>query len=212
MDGSRFDDITRALAAGASRRAVLRRLGAGLAGVGLAAAGRGAARAAPSPCAAFCADQPGARGAQCRQACRACAGGPAATCLNAATGSFACTDLLTDEANCGACGAACGAGETCQDAVCCATTVCGPTCCDAGQDACLLNQSCAETCTPTGAACPQGCGCFPSVEGPYHCIASGNPTCDDIPQVCSSTADCPPGQHCQETGCGARCLALCPTA
>ena len=120
MDSQRFDAITRAFATGTSRRAVLRRLGAGLAGFGLVATGRGLAAAAPSACASFCADQPGARGAQCRQTCKACTGGPAATCFNAATGSFTCEDILTDEANCGGCGNVCL--TTCRNGTCCIAT------------------------------------------------------------------------------------------
>ena len=64
---------------------------------------------------------------------------------------------------------------------------------------------------------PQRVPCsIPSVEGPSHCAT--NPTCASVPQVCASTAECPPGQHCQVTGCGPdqslvnRCVPLCATA
>ena len=40
MDQERFDEITKALASGASRRTLLRRIGAGIAGLGLLGAGR----------------------------------------------------------------------------------------------------------------------------------------------------------------------------
>ncbi len=66
MESQRLDDIARALATDTSRRVLLRRLGAGLAGLGLAAVRRRTSDAAPNACASFCVDQPGARGAQCR--------------------------------------------------------------------------------------------------------------------------------------------------
>ena len=79
MDGKKFDDLTEALAAGASRRRVLKLLGGGLAGgLGLALGGRKAARAgvAPPPppsgpgnsaCAKLCAElfPPGKERGQC---------------------------------------------------------------------------------------------------------------------------------------------------
>ena len=55
MDGQRFDDLSRAVARGTTRRQALRLLGGGLAAALLAAAGRGQrAAAAPPPPTASC--------------------------------------------------------------------------------------------------------------------------------------------------------------
>ncbi len=57
-------------------------------------------------------------------------------------------------------------GGTCdEDTKCASASCCASTCCAGGQDACLLNQSCAETCTSND-TCPAGCGRgYPSVGG-----------------------------------------------
>src|SRR5687768_3687047 len=57
MDGRRFDDLTRLLATGTSRRGVLRALGGG--GAVLAAVLGRRAEAAPSTCSVGCAGLPG---------------------------------------------------------------------------------------------------------------------------------------------------------
>lgn len=90
--------------------------------------GRGTVGAAPDECAVFCADQLGPRKAQCRQTCKACAGGPASNCFNASTGSFTCAD--TDPNNCGACGNRCNEGVDCADGTCsvCAADACPSEC------------------------------------------------------------------------------------
>jgi hypothetical protein len=91
--------------------------------------------------------------------------------------------------------------------------------CPAGKSS-LSNYSCAKTCT-TGADCPGAdpptgvCGCvYSSVEGPKYCLAPVQ-TCDRIPQVCTSTAQCPQGQFCAVTECpgdNRRCWPLCSAA
>jgi hypothetical protein len=84
--------------------------------------------------------------------------------------------------------------------------------CPTGHD-CLTNGSCARSCN-FSVDCPSGCGCSQAtVEGGRHCVESLQ-TCDDLAQVCTSTAECPPGHHCQETGCSGpnqkRCVRVCP--
>jgi hypothetical protein len=105
------------------------------------------------------------------------------------------------------CGGSCGgclATQACQSGNC----VCA---CPAGQ-VCLSNESCATVC-PSG--CDTTCGCSdPSAEGPQHCVPL-NASCETAVQSCTSTIECPLGQHCQETGCGPggsierRCVTLC---
>jgi hypothetical protein len=124
-----------------------------------------------------------------------------------------CAGKVCGDDGCGAtCGVACGGGQVCQDGRCvCANggVPCLSRCCAPGQ-VCLDNASCATVCM--GETCPAGCSCsFASVEGPQHCGALVS-DCGQFPQECTSTAQCPPGQHCQETTCPGnpkRCFPLC---
>jgi hypothetical protein len=190
MDGQRFDEITRALVVGTSRRTVLRRLGAGIAGIGLAVVGRGLT-AAPNECAVLCADQPGARGAQCRQTCKRCGGGPAATCFDDSTASFTCVDILSDPNNCGAC------ANACQGAPICANGVCGacnnPGTCAVGFPSCGMDPNCA---------------CLETSSGTGFCFTRGNAGCRN---ACpNGQSDCQPGELCFVNTCcgGPTCIAL----
>jgi hypothetical protein len=121
-------------------------------------------------------------------------------------------------------------GGTCQHGSCCVPELPAATCagrcgtwtntcrqpvvcpgCPSGQD-CLSNGSCTLTCAAQGVACGPGCLCSsPSVEGPNRCIESFA-GCAANPQACTSTAECPRGEHCQNVSCGAssqRCVPLC---
>ena len=74
MDGTRFDNLAKKFA---TRRRVLKGLGAAVAGAGVAATGPGRTLAqGGSECVAFCAQQAGpgsgARFSQCKRACRQC--------------------------------------------------------------------------------------------------------------------------------------------
>lgn len=185
MDSQRFDDITRAFATEFNRRAILRPLVAGLVGFGLTAINREIA-AAPNDCAVFCADQPGARGAECRQVCKKCAGGPPAVCFNESRGSFACFDVQSDPDNCGSCGTVCEAPRTaCANGSC----ACPPG--TAFIQATGICRSCAEllgTCAEasdcgTGGgdrACQNGCCCVPAGSTSLGCVP-GVP----VPNCCS---------------------------
>jgi hypothetical protein len=104
----------------------------------------------------------------------------------------------------GSCGN-CGIGFACQGGTCTCT-------CPGGQQ-CLSNGSCGMLCT-SDANCLNGCVCsgFPPVSGgPQLCGAAGG--CGDVPQRCSSTAECPAGWACQWTNCETehpdRCVPLC---
>lgn len=72
----------------------------------------------------------------------------AETCCDAA-----CVDLQTDAANCGACGAACGNGLTCQGGIC--GVACGSDFCPAASEICVDNacETCDVTCTGSATAC-----------------------------------------------------------
>jgi hypothetical protein len=96
--------------------------------------------------------------------------------------------------------------DNCRKPVACA--------CPVGKS-CLLNNSCASACSAPE-TCPPGCTClFPAVEGGMYCISLAV-SCATVPQVCTSTVQCPLGQHCMLTGCGVsgpenRCVPLCPS-
>jgi hypothetical protein len=85
--------------------------------------------------------------------------------------------------------------------------------CEAGQN-CLANDSCATACTLGSTVCGGGCTCsVENMEGLHHCVETV--FCDDIPQTCASTAECPRGQQCQRVVCNGglatRCVPLCPS-
>jgi hypothetical protein len=178
VDNERFDDIARALASGVNRRTLLTRLGAGFASLGFLRLGVSGVDAAPHPCNVFCADQPGPRGAQCRQTCKQCEHGPTGMCFNADTGSFTC----------------CGGGDICLDNASCAQTcdpqrsnVCPAGCgCTSFQSAeggfhCIQTDLPCETlgsiCSATR-DCPQGYQCqYTGCNGgEYRCV----PLCDAV--------------------------------
>lgn len=125
MEPDRFDDLTRWLAAGASRRRILTGLG-GAFGAALVAATRGVTSAAPggnSACDAFCHTVFGdtrAAGQCTRDAahgnpnglCAQCGADPANYC------DGTCTDISSDPNNCGGC------GNVCATSVANATGIC----------------------------------------------------------------------------------------
>ncbi len=86
--------------------------------------------------------------------------------------------------------------------------------CAAGWE-CLSNRSCERLCTPPAPPCPTGCGCSrDTIEGGNHCVPTGRDCVADTPQECTSTMQCPLGQHCQPTTCldkpnPNRCVRLC---
>jgi hypothetical protein len=155
MESNRFDDLTRALGGGQSRRRMLKALG----GAALAAAGLTRID--------------GAEAAACKSPNVRCGKGKDAICA----------DLQTDEANCGACGNVCGAdgtNETCCDGVCTQVTGAGAACCSDAQcgDGMLCHSSYHICFTPPwegqcGIGCTRdvecnssvGCICNPSSTG-----------------------------------------------
>ena len=192
MEETRFDELTRTLGQRPSRRGVLTAVAAGVAmlvGVGQTAEARrrrvrkqARGNKGPDACAVRCADQPKARGAQCRQICRSCEAGPAGTCLNYETGAFTCSD--TDPRNCGSCGHICpDSTPVCADGACCVAfgEDCGGDpdhpCCGAGNycgdfntcvacvpenGGCFVRNCCAGlTCLPVGGTDPGNYICVP---------------------------------------------------
>ena len=96
-----------------------------------------------------------------------------------------CTDVASDEANCGACAVVCPGRLTCVGGACTCTDGCGPTCADTRTDP--------EHCGACGRACASGGLC---VDGRCSC-PSGTVECDG---VCAALTE---PEHCG--ACGRRC-------
>ena len=185
MDADRFATVLRCLTATPSRRFVARALS------GLAVSGALASRLWPSRRTGQEKEEETEEEAIVRAA-RGATAPPPPPCVP--------QDLAT------VCAAGCGTrSDNCGRSVDCP--------CPADR-VCLANGGCAQECSPFAGNCPSGCGCaMGSAEGPRRCYSLVS--CFQIPQLCSTTADCPPGQHCQVTLCGAigtspyRCAPLC---
>ncbi|MCI0334267.1 MAG: hypothetical protein L0228_13695 [Planctomycetes bacterium] len=145
----RLDELSKLLAASVSRRESLRSIGVVLAGAALSTLGLGTAWAArPDRCTAFCRWCPTRwRRNQCVAACRACNGNTSRLCgscgayvccpTGLACCNGICTDLISDSANCGACGNVCP-GAVCANGSCVACNFpfipCGGVCVDPTSD------------------------------------------------------------------------------
>ena len=80
----------------------------------------------------------------------------------------------------------------------------------------LSNGTCATICAAPGQFAQGGCQCTvgPNTEGQNLLTPSvGLAQCGSLTQVCTTTAECPVGQMCLNTGCGGananRCHAVC---
>jgi hypothetical protein len=177
MDGDRFDTMVRSLAASASRRGVIRALGAGALG-GLAALLRigtaGACRPAGVACLAYgrgCCSQVCCKGTCCDDT-DVCTG--SGCCERQNYCDHACTDVLSDPANCGSCGHACAPGAACVGGSC----ACHPAghACTADSDCCGHDDGDAGRCIDGVCRCCNsgwaGCGSY-TTDG----------VCCDVPQL-----------------------------
>lgn len=129
----------------------------------------------------------------------------------------ACVDLARDARNCGTCGRACVAGESCLGGACgrcsprCADRACGDDGCGGSCGVCASGTVCADG---RCAACVRGCA--GRVCGDDGCGGS----CGSCPsgQQCTATGTCVTcrptceGRNCgDDDGCGGRCMAgACP--
>jgi hypothetical protein len=198
MDASRIDALSRALAAGPSRRSVI----AGLVGSVLSLASSSVDSKTRRSCRPPCGECERCHRGRCHTTrhgkhcthghCRpitdgtACSGGGTCqdglcVCPGGLTRCDAtCVDLTNDPRNCGSC------GQRCQINGVCAAGACG----------CLNDPSCAAN--PGASCCPAstGGGCASCIAGLFN-----------IPTVCGVSATCPPGL----TPClGPSCKACCP--
>lgn len=203
-----LETIARSLASGMSRREALRAGGAAIAGA-IALSPQDAWAAVTGAC-------PRGR-VRCRTTC--CPVGE--VCLGTGTKAHCacpnhktrcngqCVQLATNAKNCGRCGHACAAGQTCSGGRChCPTgeTVCAGACvnltrnhqhCGSCGHACTSNQvcesgACVTPCGPAGATCSVGSCCTGLVCDQSSQKCTAQPSC--IGNACSST--CCPGAVC----------------
>jgi hypothetical protein len=117
-----------------------------------------------------------------------------------------CVNLTTSNENCGACGMACPAGQSCENGACtcpsaqrlcgneCKTTATDPTNCGACGTICATGQ----TCGGSQCACPTGqelCGaqCTNTTNNAQHCGRCGN-ACTGGRSCVGTACQCPNGQ------------------
>ena len=89
--------------------------------------------------------------------------------------------------------------------------------CPAGKTG-LVNNGCSRTCDETLLSCPVGCTCGVRLieDDTPHCFSAAVAECTQVPQICTSTAQCPTGQFCGQVFCGpndtaqGRCIPNCP--
>lgn len=177
MDGRRFDAIAREAAAGATRRSVLKLLIGGVLG-GLAGV---RARDAGAVCIPF--------GVRCAGGTQCCTGNCVDNKCACRTGLTRCGDsclnLLTNERNCGACGASCAAGRTCCNGRC-ADTNNNPNHCGACGRRCPTGVTCVNgACSSSGTACAVATDC-PDDGNPCTVRRCTDGTCSYPPKRCLS--------------------------
>ena len=192
MDAARFDSLARGLAAGRTRRGLIRGLGAAaLGGLGLARLGGAAARDDGGGDEDD--DQGGDGDRDCKPAGKKCRK-DAQCCAGLACDGGACAPA------CGPDGAPCGTGKVCSGGAC------------VGNGACAQGDRSGD-CGPTTCSSFLRSSCAPTVEGGAVCV--GSVECSDpAPIVCidgGGSAGCPDGWVCVSEACGARnaCQPVC---
>ena len=183
MEPTRFDDLTKALAAATSRRQALKTIAATTLGGILGLSGIGNVFA--KPCATngkHCNSKTVCCSGYCDPTTRKCACKPG-TCNS----SCPCdaSQCLTCDSSTGTCVSSCDACSTCQGGTCVSS-------CGSGQ-VCLSNGTCASPCTP---GVPCSCGfCFPDPSGADYCSPSGATT----NMTCANDSQCTQGYFCYFT-------------
>ncbi len=196
MDGHRFDELARALAAPMARR---RFVGAILAALPFAL------RESRPTAARQGEDCPSFVGGICEDELR-CGGGPNGFCTANACCDGVCADLLSDSANCGSCGSFCPGGAACVGGQCASPcpeplVLCGEACVDLATDA--------DNCGACGNPCGNGTVCVDGFCGCPDGLTSCPDGCVDIaadPANCGGCgAVCEPGGSCTEGACEPVC-------
>lgn len=215
MDPSRFDDLTKALATGTSRRQALKTIAAAALGSLLSLGGIDAALASNSTCAKFCnavfgadtdaANQCISDAAHHRGLCYTC--GPASSGGGVSPSSLCCvrngggycssyggvlcscdsSQCLTCDSTTGTCVLSCSSGQSCINGACCP-----------GLHICRSYLTGAEICCSCGS-------CVKDKSGTYYCTNKSS-----IGPTCTSDSDCPSGYFCAiHNNTGGLCIQAC---
>ena len=206
MEPTRFDELTKVLAATTSRRQALRRIGGLLAGATLASLLPGRALADNSACAHWCNEHfpPGSDRGQCKSDAAHGTGLCHSACGPGGSGGTLCGGPSYSATTCCAPPNTCGGGtpgvcgcvahlQPCTSAAqCCSTdhTACAPNNVVIGQNVC---------CSTLGGACttggPSGDCCAVNVpEGQDYAYCSSHGTCGGPGAVCRFNEACVSGQ------------------
>jgi hypothetical protein len=197
MDGSRLDVIAKALVTGTSRRRALVSI------LGVTVGGMAGALGLSEWRAASAMGACGAPGDKCSKASHCCTGictneVCACPCGQSVCGG-ACTSLLDDPHNCGACGTVCSSGV-------CINGQCVASCTDGIQDGHETDVDCGgPDCMP----CADGKHCLVNSDCLSHVCIGGvcaAPTCSDgVKNGLETDIDCG-GPVCPKCGLGKQCL------
>jgi hypothetical protein len=187
-----FDDVSKAVAAGLTRRRLMGLAGAGVGGSIFASMAPRAVAKGPSSCSVFCGKTSFTSGpahASCLHACTACHGDVSGICTGA-TGSVCCSDGTSCCINSAGVAFCCPSGQICAGGVCVTPpSFCVPTCAD------TCGSGSATSCNTTCAGGTAGCSCVSTVEG-SACVQE---VCTFV--TCTTSADCGAGSVCFTQGC-----------
>lgn len=180
VDGQRFDDATRLLGAGASRRSVIKRMAGAL--MGLGAAGVAGRRASAGACLG--------EGSSCNAEADACCAADGLSCIDS-TCQLACVESGAD---CGGkSGAVCCTGLVCADNNTCVEPP--PTCIEAGES-CLLAGVTIGCCE--GLVCGEGGLCVAACQAEGDPCKAPSDCCDGL--VCGAENTCEVVEVCAAEG------------
>jgi hypothetical protein len=221
VSGSRFDELSRNLAAATSRRAAVKVLGAGL----IAALAGGLTAAATraddghdhddhDPCDVFCAQLPDEQRDSCRKAAEQ-SQGPCYDCGPKGNNHGLCAGLCCqNHGDClnGHC-LACSTGQNAQCAPVCSSgqsAQCAPVCTSPQTLQCVAPCTPKTTC-PTGACGTISDGCGGTLTCSGTC-SSGQKCCAGVCAGCCAASDCPaPSGGGMPTCTSGRCGGSCPS-
>lgn len=121
-----------------------------------------------------------------------------------------CSDLISDNNNCGSCGHVCGSDEICMNGICSKISKCneGETLCD---DTCVDTKTDSNNCGGCGNKCKPSESCVNGIcvfvpSCPFGSFACGN-NCCVLPQICNQTTlSCDPPRCPETTQCGPLCI------
>jgi hypothetical protein len=215
MEHDRFDRLTKRVAAGVTRRSIVRTMVGGAAALLGTAIGRESTDAKPkggpgNECKVGCAGFNRQAKTACEKACKACGGdidrvcadegpfGPTAfTCCPTGTfclfGSGVCCDEGAD---------VCFDPETGEETCCPAGTFC-----DFETGQCGPPATCDATSGCAGGTCAIGCFCVSSVEGDGACVSGEFANCDAA--QCTASDECNGGVCVDATECCGFPTAIC---